>query len=108
MIIMNKIKSLILNSDEKVAGGWIALLHLLPSGLKEIIIFEISNGNEITRIGKTSWPSQESIVVNLVNRFHMTSRTLSEHTQWRLLNDAHYCREEVSESTGSTVHLIIA
>lgn len=107
LIITNKIKSLMLNSDEKVASGWIVLFHLLPSSMKEIIIFEISNGNEITRIGKASWPSPESIVVNLLNRFHPTSRTLSEDTHWRLLNDARYCREEISESDGSTVHLII-
>lgn len=106
--VSRKIERALLDPAENVNDEWIKLFLSLPSGLVKIILHEISKGNFIVSIGKSGWPNPGNIVVNLQDRFHPTSRELVGAAKWRLLNDPHYCREEISESICQTEHLIIA
>lgn len=92
---------------KKEQSGCLKLALLLPNGLKRIISYEVLNGNSIVSIGKAGWPNSKSIVVNLRNRFQIPSRQLVATAQWRLLNDTHYCKEEISELKNGIEHLII-
>jgi hypothetical protein len=95
--------------DTKTAHcGWLKIFSSLPMGMRKIIFYEISLGNSIVSIGKSEWPNPQSIVVNLENRFQEKSRNLVAKAKWRLLNDPHYCREEIREAEQETEHLIIA
>jgi hypothetical protein len=105
--IKNQIESSVSTTGKETNGGWIGLFHELPLCLKRIILYEISNGNNILRIGKTGWPHPQSVVVSLGNRFHTTSRIFCPNVRWRLLDDPHYCREEISEFMNEIEYLII-
>jgi hypothetical protein len=105
-IIVSEVASTL--RDTKTAHcGWLKIFSSLPKGMRKIIFHEISLGNSIVSIGKSEWPNPQSIVVNLENRFQEKSRNLVATAKWRLLNDPHYWREEISEVEGESEHLII-
>jgi hypothetical protein len=80
----------------------------MPKELLGILIIELKLGNEMVGIGIGKWPNQESIVVNLRNRFSEQSKVYSIKTIWRSLNDRHYCSEEIAQKENGIEHLLIA
>ena len=106
-LIIEELTSSISEQCEHGRPGWIELFLLLPEGLQKIIAFEVLEGNSIISIGKSAWPNPDSIVVNLKSRFHPRSRQMVSTARWRMLDDAHYCKEEIIESILQTDFLII-
>lgn len=106
-VTRKKIEDSIFDSVAPTNENWIIIFDELPICLKKIVLFEISNGNNILSVGKTGWPNGQSVVVSLGNRFHAASRIFCKAAIWRLLDDPHYCREEISESMRKTEYLII-
>lgn len=98
----------LLSNPRCVQDGWANLFSLLPTGLKNVVLFELLNGNSLVSIGMSGWPNSQSVVVNLKNRFQVASRNLAKAARWRLLNDPHYCNEEISEISESAEHLLIS
>jgi hypothetical protein len=87
--------------------GWQGLARQLPKELRTVLISELELGNTITGIGRSGWPSEESIVVNVSDRFHLASQRTSPHVHWRRLEDPHYCREELSQKFRGVEYLIV-
>lgn len=87
--------------------GWQDLARQLPKELRMALISELELGNTITGIGRSGWPTNESIVVNVSERFSMASQGISPQVHWRKLDDPHYCREELSQEFRDTEYLII-
>jgi hypothetical protein len=106
-IVLRKIEST-LSGTITTKCDWLKIFSSLPMGLRKIVVSELLLGNSIVSIGKSEWPNPKSIVINLEDRFHENSRNLIATAKWRLLDDPHYCREEISEIEGKTEHLIIA
>ncbi|WP_426197405.1 hypothetical protein [Massilia sp. DWR3-1-1] len=105
--IEKKIQSSIANKNPTSQEKWLEIFNLLPLGLKKIVLLEMKNGNQIISIAKPGWPDHQSVVVKLKNRFHINSRITLPFIKWRLLNDPHYCMEEISHSKDGVVNLII-
>jgi hypothetical protein len=87
---------------------WIDLASLMPGELRRVLILELNAGNKLAGIGSSDWPHQGSIVVNVRDCFNVVSHSASPEVHWRNMNDAHYCREELSQTFKGIVHLIIA
>lgn len=98
--IENLIKTGVSNED------WSLIFSRLPCELKEIVLLEIKNGNKITSIQSGNWPSKKSIVVTMLDRFQKESKSIPK-TYWRLVNDPHYYREEISQAAENIENLII-
>jgi hypothetical protein len=94
--------------NHEFAAGWLRLARQLPQALRLALIFELELGNVMKGIGRSGWPNEDSIVVNVSERFNLASRqkVLSE-VRWRRLDDPHYCREELSQKVNGVEYLII-
>lgn len=107
-ITKNMIEDSISGSGAPKSKEWILIFNELPFCLKNIVLFEVSNGNNILSVGKTGWPNSQSVVIKMKNRFNTESKKFCQAAAWRLLDDPHYCREEISKVMGDTEYLIIA
>lgn len=87
---------------------WLRLIQNMPNTLKKILLSELQHKNKIVSISRNDWPNPGSIVINVSDRFQETNRTAYPYTHWRLLNDPHYYREEISESCNGIEYLLIA
>jgi len=90
------------------APGWLALARSLPAPLRAALLAELRAGNRLTAIGSTGWPSDGSIVVNLRERFMAARRGVPDGVRFRILDDPHYAREELSHKAGAVEFLILA
>ncbi len=105
---MSENKKNVKNIENKYAKTepWIKEINKLPNDLISILENELKHGNLITSISNTNWPNEGSIVVKLKNRFAKESKNV-ESTKWRLLNDPHYCNEEISQILENIEFLLI-
>jgi len=93
------------NKDAKIEP-WIKEINKLPNDLISTLTNELKYGNLITSISNTNWPHKGSIVVKLKDRFRKESKNVGS-TKWRLLNDPHYCNEEISQILENIEFLLI-
>lgn len=84
---------------------WLNLLKKLPEKLKICLLNEISLGNSLIALYYTGWPENGSIVALLSDPF--TTSEFDKDLHFRVLNDPHYCNEEISYSENNITHLII-
>lgn len=88
--------------------GWLGLARRLPMALRMVLAAELRAGNQLTGIGSAGWPNEGSIVVHLRDRFSTARRALPPGVTWRVLDDPHYAREEMSQKTGADEFLLIS
>ena len=53
----------------------------------------------------SGWPDEGSVVALLSNKF--STKEFDKDLHFRALNDAHYCKEEISYVEDNVTHLII-
>lgn len=94
-------------ADGPAEEGWLGLARDLPQALRAALMLELRAGNQLRAIGSTHWPQQNSIVVNVRDRFGAAKDQLPPEVRWRRLDDPHYCREELSQRVDAVEHLII-
>lgn len=84
------------------------ILKSIPFELREVLLLELRDfGNYLVSISKGDWPTENSVVVCLGHNFSEASKVNSDKISWRLLDDPHYCEEEVSQISNGTEFLII-
>jgi len=88
--------------------GWLHLVQRLPEGIRMALVAELRAGNRLSSIGATGWPNDDSIVINMRERFSATRTQPPPGVVWRAINDPRYCREELSERADAVDFLIIA
>jgi hypothetical protein len=93
--------------NQKCETGWQSLARQLPKELRMALISELELGNTMTGIGRSGWPNDESIVVNVSDRIHLASQRISPQVHWRRLDDLHYCREELSQKYCDVDYMIV-
>lgn len=86
---------------------WLRLVRRLPAGLRSALVAELRAGNWLVGIGSSGWPSKDSVVVNLRERFSVARKEATAGVTWRELNDPHYCREELSQNVDGLQFLVI-
>ena len=106
LIFMNKKNTGNIKNKYIRIEPWTKEVDKLPDDLKLILISELRHGNLITSISSTNWPQEGSIVVKLKDRFRKESKNIAT-TKWRLLNDPHYCNEEISQTLENIEFLLI-
>ncbi|WP_158301296.1 hypothetical protein [Janthinobacterium sp. BJB426] len=84
---------------------WLNLLKKLPRKLKICLINEISFENTLIALHSSGWPDEGSVVALLSNRFR--TKEFDKDLHFRALNDAHYCKEEISYVEDNVTHLMI-
>lgn len=84
---------------------WLILLKKLPKKIKNCLLNEISLGNSLIALHSSDWPDEGSVVALLSNRFN--TKEFDKDLHFRALNDAHYCKEEISYVEDNVTHLII-
>ncbi|NVI83189.1 hypothetical protein [Janthinobacterium sp. BJB401] len=84
---------------------WLNLLKKLPRKLKICLINEISFENTLIALHSSGWPDEGSVVALLSNRFR--TKEFDKDLHFRALNDAHYCKEEISYFEDNVTHLMI-
>ncbi|WP_425252408.1 hypothetical protein ACPJXG_22635 [Janthinobacterium sp. NFX145] len=84
---------------------WLNLLKKLPRKLKTCLLDEISFGNSLIALHSSGWPDEGSVVALLSNRF--STKKFDKDLHFRALNDAHYCKEEISYVEDNVTHLMI-
>lgn len=92
------------NNEKKCE--WAELINRMPKNITSILINEMETGNIIKNISKSNWPNDGSIVIVLRDKFHERNRKI-KGTQWRELNDPHYCKEEIAEVSNRIEYLLI-
>lgn len=85
---------------------WIQEINRLPYALKQILIKELNLGNSIVSINNSNWPQNGSIVIKFNKSFAKESK-MAEGTKWRLLDDPHYYKEEISQLINDIEFLLI-
>lgn len=90
--------------DERV---WFGLLCRMPEELRLVLMMELKVGNKVTSIGCSDWPHAGSVVANVSNRFTVGRKKGRAGVVWRLEDDPHYWREDVSQTVNGVKHLII-
>lgn len=88
--------------------SWIDLIRLLPQCIREVLHCELKLGNRIISVGKTNWPSLGSVVVTVDRNFHAECHSFSKGVKWRVINDPHYCSEEVGQFYKNIEYLLIS
>lgn len=84
---------------------WLNLLKKLPRKLKICLLDEISFENTLIALYSSDWPDEGSVVALLSNKFR--TKEFDKDLHFRELNDAHYCKEEISYVEDNVTHLII-
>jgi len=84
---------------------WLILLKKLPKKIKNCLLNEISLGNSLIALHSSDWPDEGSVVALLSNRF--STKEFDKDLHFRALNDAHYCKEEISYVEDNVTHLMI-
>ena len=84
---------------------WLNLLKKLPRKLKICLLNEISFENTLIALYSSDWPDEGSVVALLSNKFR--TKEFDKDLHFRELNDAHYCKEEISYVEDNVTHLII-
>ena len=85
---------------------WIEQLKYIPENLMKIMINEMERGNILKSISNNNWPNNGSIVVSFKDKFHNENKKI-KGTQWREINDPHYCKEEIAEFFNEVEYLLI-
>jgi hypothetical protein len=91
----------------KKERDWYALIEKLPIQLRNALLREILAGNSVQSIQYADWPQIGSVVVCLDSIFKNNFKNSQEKVAYRLVNDSHYWREEISLSVNGIEHLII-
>lgn len=84
---------------------WLNLLKKLPRKLKICLLDEIAFENTLIALYSSDWPDEGSVVALLSNKFR--TKEFDKDLHFRELNDAHYCKEEISYVEDNVTHLII-
>ena len=84
---------------------WLNLLKKLPRKLKICLLDEISFENTLIALYSSDWPDEGSVVALLSNKF--STKEFDKDLHFRALNDAHYCKEEISYIEDNVTQLII-
>lgn len=84
---------------------WLNLLKKLPRKLKICLLDEISFENTLIALYSSDWPDEGSVVALLSNKFK--TKEFDKDLHFRELNDAHYCKEEISYVEDNVTHLMI-
>ncbi|KAB8042315.1 hypothetical protein [Janthinobacterium aquaticum] len=95
-----------IENNETKNSPWVAEIKKLPYNLLCILLEELKSGNSIISINSSNWPQNGSIVVKLRKGFKKENKNI-KGTKWRLLNDPHYCNEEITEILNDIEFLII-
>jgi hypothetical protein len=75
--------------------------------MRQALHAEISAGNLLAKISISDWPTPQSIVVTMCQRFTVARRTPPQGVEWRKVNDPHYWREELEQKVDERVFLAI-
>jgi hypothetical protein len=105
--VIAAIKNMDKYSPKMKDAVWLYLLSLLPDDLRQALLYELTSGNKIKNISSTDWPNAGSIVVNVFDRFHQADKYSNSNVKFRVLNDPHYWREELSQTVAGAEHIII-
>ncbi|PIF09606.1 hypothetical protein CLU94_1606 [Janthinobacterium sp. 13] len=84
---------------------WLILLKKLPLKLRICILDEISFGSSLIALHSSDWPEKGSVVALLSSKFR--TKEFDKDFHFRMLNDPHYCNEEISYIEDNVTHLII-
>lgn len=84
---------------------WLNLLKKLPRKLKICLLDEIFFENTLIALYSSDWPDEGSVVALLSNKFR--TKEFDKDLHFRELNDAHFCKEEISYVEDNVTHLII-
>ena len=84
---------------------WLNLLKKLPRKLKICLLDKIYFENTLIALYSSDWPDEGSVVALLSNKFR--TKEFDKDLHFRELNDAHYCKEEISYVEDNVTHLII-
>ena len=107
--VQQRIVASIKNSDtffpKESEIRWLNLLKKLPKKIKNCLLNEISLGNSLIAMHSSGWPDEGSVVALLSNKFR--TKEFDKDLHFRALNDAHYCKEEISYVEDNVTHLII-
>lgn len=94
-----------LSSNEK---NWHLILRLLPMGLRQALLNELTLGNRIISIQYGDWPQKGSVVISLAADFKGTYSEGNPYgVTYRRLNDPHYWIADIHENVQGVEYLII-
>jgi hypothetical protein len=87
--------------------SWIAIVLKIPQDLREILVFEIEQGNYVRQISVGNWPNSGSTFISLMQPFKTDLKSLKNGITYRKIQDVHYWYEEIVKRVEDVEHLIV-